>query len=127
MTDIPILQPSISPLELFWQGLRAGGVATQPSNEGDTLFPPRLLAGKAPRSHPAESLVRGGVVVTATRVATRSGTYVLALIDLDGGGRLLARLRLAGEPAEAIDRRVMFVAAPDDGEPALIFRLDVDE
>jgi uncharacterized OB-fold protein len=127
MTDIPILRPSISPLELFRRGLRAGGVATQSFRQGESVFPPRLLAGKAPWPDTHEGLARGGVVVTATRVATRSGSYVLALIDLDGGGRLLARLRLAGEPAEAIDRRASLVAALDDGEPAPTFRLDVGE
>jgi hypothetical protein len=127
MTDIPILQPSISPLELFQQGLRAGGVATQSFRQGESVFPPRLLAGEAPWPDVPASLAKGGVVVTATRIATRSGSYSLALIDLDGGGRLLARLRLDGEPAEAIDRRASLVAAPDDGEPALTFRLDVGE
>lgn len=122
MPDPEIEAPELSPLAWFQQGMARGGIAMHPDN-GVRPFPPRLKAGAAFAPIEAARLVRTGTLYSATRVAAKDHTYVLALVDLDGGGRLLARMRGEMEPAAMIGRRVELADDRTDAEPFLTFRL----
>lgn len=118
MTDIAIETPETSPLTRFTEALARGDVAVSGAVPPARSFPPRLTLGAASA---ALGSARSGTVYSATRISTRAGTHVLALVDLDGGGRLLARIRDDGEAASLIGRAVALVATPREGEPRLTF------
>lgn len=50
----------------------------------------------------------------------RIGPYVLALVDLDEGVRVLARLKDMAEAAQAIDTQIVFAGTQDDGYGAYL-------
>lgn len=122
MSGPRIANPPKSPLTLFREGMAQGGIATSPAGTGERLFPPRLAVGTNFGLIDAATLTRAGVVYSATRVEARAGAFTLALVDLDGGGRLLARLRTDSEPASLIGKRVELVTERREGEPFLTFR-----
>lgn len=121
MADIPIESAAHSPLALFTEALAHGGVAITATGPRARAFPPHLaLVGELDATHALGS-ARTGIVFSATEVSTRAGAHVLGLIDLDGGGRLLARIRSGDEAASLIGRAVALVATPNAGEPPLTF------
>jgi uncharacterized OB-fold protein len=116
-----ISNPPKSPLTWFREGMAHGGIATSPTNTGGRPFPPRLAYGTDFRPIDAAPLARTGIVYSMTRIEARSGAFTLALIDLDGGGRLLARLRTDAEPGSPIGKRAELVMERREGEPFLTF------
>lgn len=124
MGDITPLVPALSPLAQFEAGLTQGGITVAPEAPPARRFPPRLSAGGAAR----QTLATTGTIYSATHVTTRTGSHTLALIDLDGGGRLLARLRGEVDAGAAIGARVAMVKDHRDDEPPLTFsRIAGDE
>lgn len=121
MSGPRIANPLKSPLTWFREGMAQGGIVTSPAGSGSHLFPPRLAAGTDFGPIDAASLARTGVVYSATRIEARAGAFTLALIDLDGGGRLLARLRTDADPGLLIGKRVELVTERHEGEPFLTF------
>ncbi len=121
MAEIDIVRPTTSPLTQFRAGLAAGGIPVASDTRAALAFPPRLAVDGSLEPLDPARLSRSGTVVSATRITDRAGTRVLALVDLDGGGRLLARIRDDG-PAEAlIATPVALVEAVTGDEPALTF------
>lgn len=117
-----ISNPPKSPLTWFREGMALGGIATSPAGSGDRLYPPRLAVGSDFGPIDAATLARAGVVYSVTRIEARTGVFTLALVDLDGGGRLLARLRTDVEHGSSIGQRVELVAERREGEPFLTFQ-----
>lgn len=126
MPDTMIETPDLSPLAWFQQGMARGGIAMHPDN-GIRPFPPRLKAGAAFGAIEAARLVRTGTLYSATRVSTKDHTYILGLVDLDGGGRLLARMRGEVEPAAMLGQCVELVDDRAADEPFLTFRISAGE
>lgn len=117
MADLSSHNPALSPLAQFESGLTDGGITISPQAPPARRFPPRLSAG-AP---PVTALATTGTVYSATHVVTKAGAHTLALIDLEGGGRLLARLRGEDDAGAAIGARVALVKDHRDDEPLLTF------
>lgn len=121
MTETGIVSAVKSPLTLFRETLAQGGLPTTATGPRARAFPPRLAADGGLGSIGLP--VRSGTVFGATRIETRTGVHVLALIDLDGGGRLLARLRTDDGATPPIGRAVTLEAEPTVDEPPLTFEL----
>lgn len=117
MSGITPLTPARSPLTQFETGLAQGGITIAPEAPPARRFPPRLGAGFDTR----HTLATTGTVHSATHVSTRAGSHMLALIDLTGGGRLLARLRGETDAGAAIGARVALATDRREDEPALTF------
>lgn len=110
--------PAQSPLTVFTNALEAGAVPVNPAAGPHRAFPPRLPLPEGPLP-----TATTGRVYSATRIEARAGAYWLALIDLDGGGRLLARLRGTDIPETVIGHPVRLVNERLEGEPRLTFML----
>lgn len=121
MAEIDIVRPTTSPLTRFRDGLAAGGIPVTAGTRAALAFPPRLAVDGSLEPIDATRLVRRGTIVSATRVTDRAGSRVLALVDLDGGGRLLARIRDDGAAEALIGVPVALVEAVTGDEPALTF------
>jgi uncharacterized OB-fold protein len=121
MAKIPVCDPSTSPHALFLEGVRLGGIVTQEVAAGARQFPPRLAARRKLPAIDTVPLVRSGTVFSATQVHTKGEPYILALVDLDGGGRLLVRMRERDEPERMLGCRVVLANPREANEPILTF------
>ena len=120
MPDSCLINPKKSPFTLFQEGQTEGVIALRPEAAGHFAFPPRLSAERELPTLEAARKVRSGVVYSATRIEARAGAYTLALVDLTGGGRLLARIR-SEEAASLIGKTVTLAAERSETEPFLTF------
>lgn len=118
--------PNISPLAWYLEGVSRGGIALNPDN-GARPFPPRLRAGASLPPIETVKLAQAGTICSATRVTTKAGAIVLALLDIDDGGRLLVRVRGDIDPALMIGQRAELVRDTSDNEPFLTFRICLAE
>ena len=109
--------PPSSPFVLFETAQARGGIAAPGG-----AFPPRLSANHPLPGAEDVALARRGIIFSATRVDTRAGSHVLALIDLEGGGRLLARLRSTAKAEALIGQAARLVEVRAEGEPFLTFQ-----
>ena len=111
MADIDIAVPDEAPHALFLRLAARGEIALDERPTGGHGSPPRrrLPDGASPPPPAATT----GRVVSITRVFGRATDHLLALIDLDPGGRLLARLT-AAEPDEALIGRAVRLKSADE-------------
>lgn len=120
MADIRIASPTEAPHTRFLRCASRDGIVLDQRPDGGLGFPPRLYGGDPP---PEPATATTGRVVSATRVFGRETSHVLALIDLDPAGRLLARLASA-EPEDRLIGRAVRLKTADErgpGEPFLTF------
>jgi len=120
MTGSILIKPQKSPFTLFQEGQTEGVIALRPEAAGRLAFPPRLSAASELPTLEAARKVTSGLVYSATRIEARAGAYTLALINLTGGGRLLARIR-SEESASLIGKAVTLAAERSETEPFLTF------
>jgi uncharacterized OB-fold protein len=116
--------PVRSPRAVFEFAAKHGAIARRPSHsDAGWLFPPRSAGSSGALDEEPGGWTKTGQIVSATEVFAKTGNFILALVDLDGGGRLLCRLRalpgstgLIGQPVRLVQDRVA-------GEPFLTFEL----
>lgn len=122
MTASRIRNASQSPRAAFLQLAEAGQLGFQRGGTGeDAVFPPRL----GPREEqPLPELLKAetkGTVFSYTEIERKGERTVLALIDLDEGCRLLARVDVPPCVSVRIGARVALKARASADMPFLTF------
>jgi len=122
MTDLAALSPRA---RFLWHAAR-GELAFQRSAAGRALFHPRAVDPDSGTEGPAWEVSKGlGTVHSVTLVHHRDEPpFALALVDLDEGFRMMARIDAPDPAAVAIgDRlRVAFRELEPGGPPLPLFR-----
>ena len=115
-----------SPRAIFLDHLRSGRLAYQVSAaDGAVVFPPRLIApGTGATDLEWRFSAGAGAVYAITINSMRGeGPYNVALVDLDEGFRMLARIEEIASEAVTIGLRVELRVRPGEGEepPVAVF------
>jgi len=118
---------TMSPRARFLDAAARGELAFQRGANGEAVFPPRLVA-PAGVSEPLEWARSDGLgaVHSVTLVHPRGEpVFALALVDLDEGFRMMARVDADDPATVAIGTRVRvgFRALDPDGPPLPVFTL----
>lgn len=117
-SDAVVPDPADSPLAIYRAHLREGRLAYQfDSVTGRAVFPPRLVGPGSGNTRLEWRISQGRGTVHATTMVHVRGEppYNVALVDLDEGFRMMARVEPPAGGTVRIGQRVAFRTAETDG------------